>query len=232
MGLGRTKRGPRHRQSSHSRQRCPPEPKAATRGATTARGPSPGGAAEQISTFRSEVSPSEKKFDRAVNWWRDVHSSPSIVVRANDERKSSMTTCNLANGRSHLHNPSALAWQCRHSSAYVKPRSLCLTTRRIVHCRLDKIITLLSRRAGSLGDTMFIAIVGTPSAGKRTVLEYLVDRHGFLQVGLEVPKDQMAAAKIVSHGISVLAISECIVTTFASHRISLTYRTSTAYPYL
>lgn len=95
MGLGRTKRGPRHRQSSHSRQRCPPEPKAATRGATTARGPSPGGAAEQISTFRSEVSPSEKKFDRAVNWWRDVHSSPSIVVRANDERKSSMTTCNL-----------------------------------------------------------------------------------------------------------------------------------------
>ena len=45
--------------------------------------------------------------------------------------------------------------------------------------------------------TMFIAIVGTPSAGKRSVLDYLVDRHGFQQVGLDAPKDQMEASKIV-----------------------------------
>ena len=48
-----------------------------------------------------------------------------------------------------------------------------------------------------LTHAMFIAIVGTPSAGKRSVLEYLIDRHGFKQVGLEVPKDQMEAARIV-----------------------------------
>jgi dephospho-CoA kinase len=45
---------------------------------------------------------------------------------------------------------------------------------------------------------MFIAIIGNPSAGKKTILEYLVNPHGFVQVGLEVPKDQMEASKIVS----------------------------------
>ena len=45
---------------------------------------------------------------------------------------------------------------------------------------------------------MFIAIVGTPSAGKRTVLEYLVEKHGFVEVGLKSPKDLMEGAKVVS----------------------------------
>ena len=45
---------------------------------------------------------------------------------------------------------------------------------------------------------MFIAIVGTPSSGKRTVLDYLIDNHGFSQVGLDHSKDPMEAAKIVS----------------------------------
>lgn len=45
---------------------------------------------------------------------------------------------------------------------------------------------------------MFIAIVGTPSAGKRTVLRYLIERHGFTEVGLEQPADPMEGAKLVS----------------------------------
>ena len=44
---------------------------------------------------------------------------------------------------------------------------------------------------------MFIAIVGTPSSGKKTLLGYLVKRHGFVQVGLEAPKEQMEAAQLV-----------------------------------
>jgi dCMP deaminase len=48
---------------------------------------------------------------------------------------------------------------------------------------------------------MFIAIIGTPSAGKRTVLQYLVEKHGFLQIGLESPTDQMQGAKLVSKQI-------------------------------
>ncbi|KAL7422171.1 Deoxycytidine monophosphate (dCMP) deaminase [Cryptotrichosporon argae] len=46
---------------------------------------------------------------------------------------------------------------------------------------------------------MFIALVGTPSAGKHTVLDYLVRRHGFQQVGLEAPRDPMDAAQITSN---------------------------------
>lgn len=44
---------------------------------------------------------------------------------------------------------------------------------------------------------MFIAIVGTPSAGKQTILDYLIERHGFNQVGLEQPSDPMDGAKLV-----------------------------------
>jgi dCMP deaminase len=44
---------------------------------------------------------------------------------------------------------------------------------------------------------MLIAIVGTPSAGKRTVLDYLVARHGFRRVGLTSPSDPMDAARLV-----------------------------------
>ena len=51
---------------------------------------------------------------------------------------------------------------------------------------------------------MFIAIIGTPSAGKQTVLDYLVNQHGFLQVGLQAPNDQMEDAKIVSSDDSLL----------------------------
>ena len=46
-------------------------------------------------------------------------------------------------------------------------------------------------------DEMFIAIVGTPSAGKKTVLEYLVTKYGFQELGLESPKELMDAAKVV-----------------------------------
>ncbi|KAI9638560.1 putative dCMP deaminase [Dioszegia hungarica] len=42
---------------------------------------------------------------------------------------------------------------------------------------------------------MFIAIIGTPSAGKRTLLDYLVSKHGFTQIGLEAPSDPMDAAR-------------------------------------
>jgi hypothetical protein len=45
---------------------------------------------------------------------------------------------------------------------------------------------------------MFIAIVGTPSSGKRSVLRYLVEKHGFIQLGLEKPSDEMAGAELVS----------------------------------
>lgn len=44
---------------------------------------------------------------------------------------------------------------------------------------------------------MLIAIVGTPSAGKRTVLQYLIEKHGFTQVGLESPADPMEGSKLV-----------------------------------
>ena len=44
---------------------------------------------------------------------------------------------------------------------------------------------------------MFIAIVGTPSAGKRTVLKYLIEKYGFSEVGLERPADPMEGAKLV-----------------------------------
>ncbi|GFZ46281.1 Deoxycytidylate deaminase [Saitozyma sp. JCM 24511] len=43
---------------------------------------------------------------------------------------------------------------------------------------------------------MFIAIVGTPSSGKRSVLRYLVEKHGFIQLGLEKPSDEMAGAEL------------------------------------
>jgi hypothetical protein len=45
--------------------------------------------------------------------------------------------------------------------------------------------------------TMLIAIVGTPSAGKRTVLQYLIEKHGFTEVGLEHPADPMEGSKLV-----------------------------------
>lgn len=32
---------------------------------------------------------------------------------------------------------------------------------------------------------MFIALVGTPSAGKKTILKYLQDKHGFVQISLD-----------------------------------------------
>ncbi|CAD6566677.1 MAG: Deoxycytidine monophosphate (dCMP) deaminase [Tremellales sp. Tagirdzhanova-0007] len=51
---------------------------------------------------------------------------------------------------------------------------------------------------------MFIAIIGTPSAGKQTVLDYLVNQHGFLQVGLQAPNDQMEDAKISSNQLDGL----------------------------
>lgn len=54
---------------------------------------------------------------------------------------------------------------------------------------------------------MFIAIVGTPSAGKRTVLEHLITKHGFTQVGLERPADPMEGAKLVSHIVHLLALN-------------------------
>ena len=44
---------------------------------------------------------------------------------------------------------------------------------------------------------MIIAIVGTPSAGKKTVLDYLVQTHGFLQIGLEQPSDPAEGARLV-----------------------------------
>ncbi|RXK37762.1 dCMP deaminase [Tremella mesenterica] len=36
---------------------------------------------------------------------------------------------------------------------------------------------------------MLIAIIGTPSAGKHTVVDYLVQRHGFKHIGLKVPSE-------------------------------------------
>jgi dCMP deaminase len=45
---------------------------------------------------------------------------------------------------------------------------------------------------------MFIAIVGTPSSGKGTVLDYLITKHGFERIGLSSPKDVMEAARVVS----------------------------------
>jgi len=44
---------------------------------------------------------------------------------------------------------------------------------------------------------MLIAIVGTPSAGKRTVLQYLIEKHGFTEIGLEHPADPMDGSKLV-----------------------------------
>ena len=44
---------------------------------------------------------------------------------------------------------------------------------------------------------MFIAIIGTSSSGRKTVLEYLIANHGFSQIGLESPKDIMEAARMV-----------------------------------
>jgi broad-specificity NMP kinase len=44
---------------------------------------------------------------------------------------------------------------------------------------------------------MLIAIVGTPSAGKRTVLQYLIDKHGFTEVGLQHPADPMEGSELV-----------------------------------
>jgi dCMP deaminase len=38
---------------------------------------------------------------------------------------------------------------------------------------------------------MFIAIVGTPSSGKRTILEYLVQKHKFQEIQLDSPRAQM-----------------------------------------
>ncbi len=48
--------------------------------------------------------------------------------------------------------------------------------------------------------TMLIAIVGTPSAGKHTILEYLVSNHAFRRVGLTSPSDPMDAARLVRAG--------------------------------
>ncbi|RSH91202.1 Deoxycytidine monophosphate (dCMP) deaminase [Saitozyma podzolica] len=50
---------------------------------------------------------------------------------------------------------------------------------------------------------MFIAIVGTPSSGKRSVLRYLVEKHGFIQLGLEKPSDEMAGAELSSNQLDV-----------------------------
>ena len=44
---------------------------------------------------------------------------------------------------------------------------------------------------------MIIAIAGTPSAGKKTVLEYLIEKHGFLQVGLERPSELAEGTRLV-----------------------------------
>jgi dCMP deaminase len=54
---------------------------------------------------------------------------------------------------------------------------------------------------------MFIAIVGTPSSGKRSVLRYLVEKHGFIQLGLEKPSDEMAGAELVSVEVVLASMS-------------------------
>lgn len=50
---------------------------------------------------------------------------------------------------------------------------------------------------------MFIAIVGTPSSGKGTVLDYLLTKHGFERIGLSSPNDPMAAARVVGSALSL-----------------------------
>ena len=50
---------------------------------------------------------------------------------------------------------------------------------------------------------MIIAIVGTPSAGKRSVLEYLVNRHGFRELRLA-----KSESKTTSETVSGLVSSE------------------------
>lgn len=59
---------------------------------------------------------------------------------------------------------------------------------------------------------MIIAIVGTPSAGKTTVLEYLVEKHGFLRIGLEQPSDIAEGTRLVSLRSQIMAIGACAMT--------------------
>ncbi|ORY32217.1 cytidine deaminase-like protein [Naematelia encephala] len=73
---------------------------------------------------------------------------------------------------------------------------------------------------------MFIAIVGTPSAGKATVLEYLERKHGFKTVGLEgtagmlgVGESKMTSSRVdVSHmnGLSISGSSTSVTTSVES----------------
>lgn len=53
---------------------------------------------------------------------------------------------------------------------------------------------------------MFIAIVGTPSSGKRSLLNYLVQRHGFREVGLERTADVMEGAKLVGYLVTFILV--------------------------
>ncbi|ORX39721.1 cytidine deaminase-like protein [Kockovaella imperatae] len=70
---------------------------------------------------------------------------------------------------------------------------------------------------------MFIAIAGTPSSGKRTLLEYLVNRYGFTQVGLDkkgevgpTDSDSSAHLEVPLSSLSVSTSSTPAVTTIAT----------------
>ncbi|WVQ78136.1 hypothetical protein IAT38_000217 [Cryptococcus sp. DSM 104549] len=54
---------------------------------------------------------------------------------------------------------------------------------------------------------MFIAIIGTPSAGKRTVLEYLEKKYGFRRVGLQKDKSSKANGDGLQDSINGLSVS-------------------------
>ena len=66
--------------------------------------------------------------------------------------------------------------------------------------------------------SMFIAIVGTPSSGKRTILEYLKHHHGFQEITLSAN----AAAKVRQTSTSICFVSHCR----SLNRLKSSYKTS------
>lgn len=56
---------------------------------------------------------------------------------------------------------------------------------------------------------MFIALVGTPSAGKHSVLDYLVEQHGFTELNVvpETLNDASSSASKLVNGVDKLSVA-------------------------
>jgi dCMP deaminase len=61
---------------------------------------------------------------------------------------------------------------------------------------------------------MFIALVGTPSSGKRAILDYLVSRHGFTRLELDpsISRTSDEGEGDIAGGVDALELDEWVRT--------------------